>query len=81
MARWTGVKMGHLQDCARRALNRTPDRAPGVIVLAIGANKATVVYEALRKGLIQHLFTDEDLADRLEQICSKPGAGRNYSKS
>jgi DNA-binding transcriptional regulator LsrR (DeoR family) len=81
MARWTGVKMGHLQDCARRALNRTPDRAPGVIVLAIGANKATVVYEALRKGLIQHLFTDEDLADRLEQICSKSGPGRHYGKS
>jgi DNA-binding transcriptional regulator LsrR (DeoR family) len=73
LARWTGVNMSHLQGCGKRALNRTPDRAPGVIVLAIGANKASVVHEALRKGLIQHLFTDEDLADRLEQICSKSG--------
>lgn len=81
VARWTGVKMHHLQNCARRALSRTPDRAPGVIVLAIGANKATVVYEALRKGLIQHLFTDEDLADRLEQLCSRPSSGRHYGKS
>jgi len=39
-------------------------------VLAIGANKAPVVYAAVRRGLIQHLFTDQDLADRLEQICA-----------
>ena len=54
--------------CANRARNG----APGIIVLAIGANKASVVHEALRRGLIQHLFMDEDLADRLGEICAVP---------
>ena len=67
LRRWTGVKISHLQDCAVRARD---GGAPGVIVLAIGANKAPVVYAAVRRGLIQHLFTDQDLADRLEQICA-----------
>jgi len=31
-----------------------------------------VVHEALRRGLIQHLFMDEDLADRLGEICAAP---------
>jgi DNA-binding transcriptional regulator LsrR (DeoR family) len=66
MARWTGIKVNHLEACAMRA-NKG---AAGVIVLAIGSNKASVVYEALRRGLIQHLFMDEDLADRLGEICT-----------
>jgi DNA-binding transcriptional regulator LsrR (DeoR family) len=37
-----------------------------------GANKASVVHEGLRRGLIQHLFMDEDLADRLGEICEVP---------
>ncbi|MGA7342881.1 MAG: hypothetical protein WBX18_19925 [Terracidiphilus sp.] len=66
MAQWTGVRVDHLEACANRARNG----APGVIVLAIGANKASVVLGALRRGLIQHLFMDEDLADRLGEICA-----------
>jgi len=69
MSQWTGVRVEHLEKCAARARNGDPDGAPGVIVLAIGANKAPVVHEALRRGLIQHLFMDEDLADRLGEIC------------
>ncbi len=65
MTHWTGVRVEHLEACA----NHAKHGKPGVIVLAIGANKAPVVYEALRKGLIQHLFMDEDLADRLGEIC------------
>ena len=68
MARWTGVRIDQLEGCA----NRVRNNAPGVIVLAIGANKASVVHEALRRGLIQHLFMDEDLADRLGEICAAP---------
>ena len=68
MERWTGVSLTQLEACANRARNG----APGIIVLAIGANKASVVHEALRRGLIQHLFMDEDLADRLGEICAVP---------
>jgi DNA-binding transcriptional regulator LsrR (DeoR family) len=69
LRRWTGVKIKQLENCAARA--RDSD-APGVIVLAIGASKAQVVHAAVRRGLIQHLFMDQDLADRLEQICVAP---------
>ncbi|MGA2909395.1 MAG: hypothetical protein ABSE36_16965 [Terracidiphilus sp.] len=68
MARWTGARVEHLEACATRAQKG----APGVIVLAIGANKASVVHEGLRRGLIQHLFMDEDLADRLGEIGAVP---------
>ncbi len=70
LARWTGVRIDHLEACAARAQKG----GPGVVVLAIGANKAPVVYEALRRGLVQHLFIDEDLADRLAEICALPSA-------
>jgi DNA-binding transcriptional regulator LsrR (DeoR family) len=67
LRRWTGVKIKQLENCALRARDGGP---PGVIVLAIGASKAPVVHAAVRRGLIQHLFMDQDLADRLEQICT-----------
>jgi DNA-binding transcriptional regulator LsrR (DeoR family) len=70
--RWTGVTISQLQSCAARSKSG----APGVIVVAIGANKAPVVYAAIRSGLVQHLFTDQDLADGLEQICSTSDAVR-----
>ena len=63
LKRWTGVTISQLRDCAARARGG----APGILVLAIGANKAPVVHAALRSGLIQHLFMDQDLADRLEE--------------
>jgi DNA-binding transcriptional regulator LsrR (DeoR family) len=66
LRRWTGVKISQLRDCALRSQTG----GPGVIVLAIGANKAQVVFEAVRRGLVQHLFTDQDLADELEEHCS-----------
>jgi DNA-binding transcriptional regulator LsrR (DeoR family) len=69
LRRWTGVTISQLRDCAARAR----DGAPGILVLAIGARKAPVVYAALRNGLIQHLFMDQDLADRLEEICLATG--------
>jgi DNA-binding transcriptional regulator LsrR (DeoR family) len=70
MAQWTGVRLDHLEACATRARNGSNSGPAGVIVLAIGANKASVVHEALRRGLIQHLFMDEDLADKLGEICA-----------
>lgn len=65
--RWTGVTIKQLRECVVRA-QRT--EAPGILVVAIGASKAPVVHAAVRSGLVQHLFTDQELADRLEQICA-----------
>jgi DNA-binding transcriptional regulator LsrR (DeoR family) len=66
LRRWFGVRVSHIRNCSARARKG----APGVLLLAIGANKAPVVHAALCRGLVQHLFIDQDLADRLEQICS-----------
>jgi DNA-binding transcriptional regulator LsrR (DeoR family) len=60
--RWTGIKLGDLEDCARRA---SRSRGTGVIVIAIGKNKAAFIYEVVRRGLVNHLIVDQDLADRL----------------
>ena len=65
--RWTGVTIEQLRECVVRAQRKN---APGILVVAIGASKAPVVHAAVRSGLVQHLFTDQYLADRLEQICA-----------
>jgi DNA-binding transcriptional regulator LsrR (DeoR family) len=65
--RWTGITISQLRDCAVRARD---SGAPGIVVTAIGSNKATVIHAAAKMGLIQHLFIDQDLADRLEQLAA-----------
>jgi DNA-binding transcriptional regulator LsrR (DeoR family) len=67
---WTGMTLGHLESIATRAddrRTREEDQAPGVVVLAIGANKALVLTEALRRGLVNELIIDEELARELDR--------------
>jgi DNA-binding transcriptional regulator LsrR (DeoR family) len=52
--RWTGIKLQHYQQCARRE--------PGVILLALGYNKAEVVLHCVELGLVTELVIDEELA-------------------
>jgi DNA-binding transcriptional regulator LsrR (DeoR family) len=60
--RWTGIKLPHFQQIARRT--------PGVILLALMHNKADVVLKCVQLGLVTELLIDEDLAlalwDRLD---------------
>ena len=63
--RWTGIKRLHLEQCAKRG---SKDGPPGVIVVAIGRNKAEFVYQAIKEGLINHLLIDQDLANALKDI-------------
>jgi DNA-binding transcriptional regulator LsrR (DeoR family) len=55
--RWTGVTRKHYEQCALRH--------PGVILLAIGNNKAEVVLKCVELGLVNELIIDEDLATAL----------------
>lgn len=62
---WTGIRLEHYQRMARIA---TRTRKPGVIVVAIGENKAAVVHEVLRLGLVNVLIIDHTLAEALKRI-------------
>jgi DNA-binding transcriptional regulator LsrR (DeoR family) len=59
---WTGIRMEHLLDIATRANNTGK---PGVVVVAIGKNKADILRTVLKMGLITELIIDHDLAEAL----------------
>jgi len=65
---WTGIRRVHFKTVAKRAA-ATESIGPGVIVVAMGANKAAILYEVIRQGLVNHLIIDEDLAESLNQHC------------
>jgi DNA-binding transcriptional regulator LsrR (DeoR family) len=52
--RWTGIRREHYEQLALRD--------PGVILLAIGSNKADVVLKCAELNLVSELIVDEDLA-------------------
>ena len=53
-SRWTGVTLEHFRQCV--------ERTPGVILVALGHNKADVVLKCVEMGLVTQLLVDEDLA-------------------
>lgn len=66
--RWTGITRRHFEQCARRR--------PGVILLALGNNKADVVLKCVTLNLVTELIIDEDLAmalwDRIDPQRRQP---------
>ena len=66
-SRWTGMTLEHLCDCSAR--NVAPAYA-GVILIAMGTNKAQVVAEALRVGCVTQLIVDQSLARELIHIAT-----------
>src|SRR5262249_36221280 len=52
--RWTGIMRRHYEQCVQRK--------PGVILLALGSNKADAVLRCVELGLVTELIIDEDLA-------------------
>ncbi len=70
--RWTGLRRAHLEACASAA-EADPSK-PGVVVVSAGANRAPFIYEAVRLGMINHLYIDEALASALEGITHEPSA-------
>ena len=59
---WTGINRGHLARIARQA---DGTKRPGVIVVSCGADRAEIVAEVVRCGLVNELIVDRELADRL----------------
>lgn len=59
---WTGITYSHYANCAQRA---ALEDKPGVIVIAFGSNKAEVVLEVVRRGLVNSLVIDDSLACEL----------------
>jgi DNA-binding transcriptional regulator LsrR (DeoR family) len=73
MSRWTGLKMAHLEECAERAFENRKQvprggeglRRPGVVLLSFGPARASIVSEAVRRGLANHLIIDSRLESSL----------------
>jgi DNA-binding transcriptional regulator LsrR (DeoR family) len=66
--RWTGIRLAHLEVCAGRASGNPLSGPPGVVVFAIGANKARFAIEAIRLGLVNYAFVDDDLAEEMDRL-------------
>jgi len=62
-AMWTGAKRSHLERIARQAARST---RPGIIVVSLGGDdRAEIIAEAVRCGLVNELIIDRALADAL----------------
>lgn len=63
-AMWTGITKGHLSRLALRASDRTG--AAGVVVAAIGRERAEIVAGLIDLEMVNELIVDWDLAEALE---------------
>src|ERR1022692_3352038 len=59
---WSGLRIEHLRDISTSAYSTGK---PGVMIVAIGKNKANILLTVLKMGLINELIIDHDLADAL----------------
>jgi DNA-binding transcriptional regulator LsrR (DeoR family) len=67
--RWTGLQMSALEACAHRAVEPNVNtNRPGVILFAIGKDKAEPIVTAMKRGLLNHLIVDKDLAEAIVQF-------------
>jgi DNA-binding transcriptional regulator LsrR (DeoR family) len=67
---WTGIRIEQLRRISANARN---SGHPGVILCALGANKADIVLAAaIREKLVNHLIIDETLAARLQELLNLP---------
>lgn len=69
-AMWTGIQFDHLRSIAIRARS-VKKPGSGVVVVAAGRDKASIVLECIRLGLVNQLLIDSDLASALEQTISE----------
>jgi len=64
---WTGINRRHFERIARQA---DETKRPGVIVVSCGHDRAEIVAEVVRCGLVNELIVDRDLADKLAKLLS-----------
>jgi hypothetical protein len=78
--RWKGLNWEHLQACAHRALQEDPATGrSGVVVLAVGADRAEVVLRAVERGLVNNLIIDPMLEQALTRLLTG-GPGRTAER-
>lgn len=70
---WSGARLDHFRDCARRALHGS---AGGVVVCCLGANKCETVLEIVRLGLASRILLDFDLARQIKRKLALPPGRR-----
>ena len=64
---WTGITLKQFKDVALRA--HKDQRKPGNVVIAAGKEKASVLLEAVRRGLVNQVIVDQALANQLLVLC------------
>jgi len=67
-ATWIGVSEEDLKNVVASSASKRKKK-PGVVVLAIGANKAEIVRAVVSRGLVSELFVDQELATKLAELC------------
>ena len=65
-SRWMGVRKEHVFDCARLARVRTG--RTGIVAVACGPQRAAVIIESVKMGLINELIIDKSLPDAIEAV-------------
>jgi DNA-binding transcriptional regulator LsrR (DeoR family) len=68
-SRWLGSKVEVVRGCAEYASEK---ETPGVILVAVGKRKARIVTECVRKGLVNQLIIDYDLAKAIVDLPDSP---------
>jgi DNA-binding transcriptional regulator LsrR (DeoR family) len=64
---WTGLKLEHLRACAHAAFQAgNPASRPGVTVLSFAEDRAEIILEGIRRGLVNHLIISPQLEAALE---------------
>ena len=67
-AMWTGISLEHIRGIARRGIARD---TPGCVVVAVGSERASVAFEVVRRGLVNEMLIDQDLAQALERLVER----------
>lgn len=68
---WTGMSRMQLQAVVERAGGSRNSGVPGVVLVALGSNKAEIVLQSILAGLVNELFIDHDLATQLRQLLGR----------
>lgn len=66
---WTGLRMKHLRLCANQAFAAGDLRGsrPGVMLLSFGPERAGIVLQAVKHGLVNHVILSSDLEMAIEK--------------
>lgn len=82
---WTGLKMEHIESLALRAKQSAEKFSgvhisPGVIVLASGANKAQIIFEAVKRGIVNRIICNWQTSDELCRLAGIAQEGSGGTK-